>query len=320
MKSALVGSLAERRRRIESGEDIVVGVNKFADHRAQPAAGRPRRRDHGRRPGVESAAQEAVTEWRAERDQDARRQGARRAARGRRHRHQPDGRHPRLRPRRRDDGGVGRGSPRGVRRVPGAHRRGRARAPAARPTRRLTDVRERVPRHRRGARRPAALPGRQAGPGRALQRRRADRRPRPRRRLRGGLPGHPAHPGADRVGRGGGGRRTSSGCRSCPARTCRWSRRSSRACARPALDDVPVVVGGIIPKATPDGCASRAWPRSSRPRTSALTEIMGEIVDVVRAGERTRRRQGAGAGLTGASAMSDGAPGSNATATSSGSR
>ena len=48
MKGELVGSLAEQRRRMESGEDVVVGVNRFETHRAQPAARRPRRRDHGR--------------------------------------------------------------------------------------------------------------------------------------------------------------------------------------------------------------------------------------------------------------------------------
>ena len=50
MKGELVGSLAEKRRRMESGEDVVVGVNRFETHRAQPAAGRPRRRDHDGRP------------------------------------------------------------------------------------------------------------------------------------------------------------------------------------------------------------------------------------------------------------------------------
>ena len=48
MKGRLVGSLAERRGRIESGEDVVVGVNRFADHRAEPAAGRGRRGDRDR--------------------------------------------------------------------------------------------------------------------------------------------------------------------------------------------------------------------------------------------------------------------------------
>ena len=78
------------------------------------------------------------------------------------------------------------------------------------------------------------LPGRQARPGRALQRRRADRRAGPRRRLRGGLPGHPAHARADR-GRGPRrGRARGRACRSCPARTPSWSRTCWNGCARRA--------------------------------------------------------------------------------------
>ena len=39
-----------RRQRIEAGEDVVVGVNRFETHRAQPADRRPRHRDPDRRP------------------------------------------------------------------------------------------------------------------------------------------------------------------------------------------------------------------------------------------------------------------------------
>ena len=50
MKGRLVSSLAERRRRIESGEDVVVGVNRFrAPSRARCRPRAPRRRDG--RPG-----------------------------------------------------------------------------------------------------------------------------------------------------------------------------------------------------------------------------------------------------------------------------
>ena len=55
----------------------------------------------------------------------------------------------------------------------------------------LDAVRERVDGARRADRPPAADPGRQARPRRPLQRRRADRRPRPRRRHGGDLPGDP---------------------------------------------------------------------------------------------------------------------------------
>ena len=58
-------------------------------------------------------------------------------------------------------------------------------------------------RHRRGARGgQATAAGGQAWHGRALQRRRADRAAGPRCRVRGDLPGYPAHPGADRLRRG----------------------------------------------------------------------------------------------------------------------
>ena len=36
LKSALVSSLALRRRRIESGEDVVVGVNRFTETEPNP--------------------------------------------------------------------------------------------------------------------------------------------------------------------------------------------------------------------------------------------------------------------------------------------
>ena len=54
---------------------------------------------------------------------------------------------------------------------------------------------------------------------------------------------------------GRGGRRRWSGCRCCPARTCRWCRRCWTGCGRPGLDDVPLVVGGIIPDADADPAA-----------------------------------------------------------------
>jgi (2R)-ethylmalonyl-CoA mutase len=64
LKSALVGSLAERRRRIESGADVVVGVNRFVETEPSPllAAGAA----HVERvdPAVEAAAAAAVRQWR----------------------------------------------------------------------------------------------------------------------------------------------------------------------------------------------------------------------------------------------------------------
>jgi (2R)-ethylmalonyl-CoA mutase len=71
MKAQLVSSLAARRRRLESGEDVVVGVNRFAETEPSPLlAGE----DGGILtvdPAAENAAVEAVRAWRAGRDATA---------------------------------------------------------------------------------------------------------------------------------------------------------------------------------------------------------------------------------------------------------
>jgi (2R)-ethylmalonyl-CoA mutase len=68
LKSSLVSSLSARRRRIESGEDVVVGVNRFTGSEPNPL-------QHGLDasiqtvdPAAEAAAVEAVRAWRAGRD------------------------------------------------------------------------------------------------------------------------------------------------------------------------------------------------------------------------------------------------------------
>jgi (2R)-ethylmalonyl-CoA mutase len=68
LKSALVSSLALRRRRIEAGEDVVVGVNRYTETEPNPlvegADGGILTVD----PAVEEAAKDAIREWRAGRD------------------------------------------------------------------------------------------------------------------------------------------------------------------------------------------------------------------------------------------------------------
>lgn len=68
MKSELVSSLAERRRRLESGEDIVVGVNRFEGTEPSPlqaeGAGAIEVIDHT----VEAVAIEALGKWKNDRD------------------------------------------------------------------------------------------------------------------------------------------------------------------------------------------------------------------------------------------------------------
>jgi (2R)-ethylmalonyl-CoA mutase len=68
LKSALVSSLALRRRRIESGEDVVVGVNKYTDTEPNPLQGGEDGGILTVDEGVEQAAKNAIAEWRAGRD------------------------------------------------------------------------------------------------------------------------------------------------------------------------------------------------------------------------------------------------------------
>jgi ethylmalonyl-CoA mutase len=71
MKAALVDSHRERIRRIEEGEQIVVGINKYAESEPSPLA---TGEDGGILtvdPGVEAEQKQALERWKAERDQAA---------------------------------------------------------------------------------------------------------------------------------------------------------------------------------------------------------------------------------------------------------
>ncbi|MGI8718079.1 MAG: methylmalonyl-CoA mutase family protein, partial [Lapillicoccus sp.] len=70
MKSALVASHAARRQRIESGEDVVVGVNRFTGTEPNPLTADLDTAVQTVDPAVEQAAVSAVQRWRAERDAD----------------------------------------------------------------------------------------------------------------------------------------------------------------------------------------------------------------------------------------------------------
>jgi (2R)-ethylmalonyl-CoA mutase len=70
LKSALVSSLAQRRRRMESGTDVIVGVNKFTETEPNPLTSHIDGSILTLDPGVEAAAIEAVIAWRADRDHD----------------------------------------------------------------------------------------------------------------------------------------------------------------------------------------------------------------------------------------------------------
>jgi len=68
MKSQLVASLAERRRRIEAGDEIVVGVNRFTSTEPSPLLSDVDGSIQTVDPDMERAAIEAVRQWRAARD------------------------------------------------------------------------------------------------------------------------------------------------------------------------------------------------------------------------------------------------------------
>ncbi|HEY3752832.1 MAG TPA: protein meaA [Pseudonocardiaceae bacterium] len=71
MKSQLVGSLAERRRRIEASEDVVVGVNRFDTSEPSPLQAEGAAAIEMLDPEVERHAVDALNAWRASRDETA---------------------------------------------------------------------------------------------------------------------------------------------------------------------------------------------------------------------------------------------------------
>jgi (2R)-ethylmalonyl-CoA mutase len=70
MKSALVASHALRRQRIETGEDVIVGVNRFETTEPNPLTADLDTAIQTVDAGVEAAAAAAVREWREQRDAD----------------------------------------------------------------------------------------------------------------------------------------------------------------------------------------------------------------------------------------------------------
>ncbi len=225
MKQQLVESNTARLEAIERGDQIVVGVNKYLESEPSPL-GRCRRR-HPDRVGRCRTRADRAAEGLA---RVARQCGGCRGAEGtqtRRHR------------RRQYHAGLDPCAKAGVttgewgwtlREAFGEYRAPTGVGRAMRnDVTGLDDIRADVDRiSRKLGRRLTFLVGK-ARPRWPFQRRRADRRARARCRHAGRLRGHPADAGGDRRCRAQSRRRTSSGCRCCPAVTCRWSRTSSAA-------------------------------------------------------------------------------------------
>ena len=68
MKSQMVSSLSERRARLESGEDIVVGVNDYTNSEPNPLLSDLDSAVQNVDPAVEQAAIDSLVEWRRQRD------------------------------------------------------------------------------------------------------------------------------------------------------------------------------------------------------------------------------------------------------------
>ncbi len=232
MKQELVSAHAARRARIENGDEIIVGVNRFETTEPSPLTADLDGAIMAADPKAEQSALDSVAEWKAQRDETevaealaALAEAAKTdtnlmaatlvAARA----------------------GATTGEWAGtLREVFGEFRAPTGVGGAVGVAEAGSEL-ERGARegqgHRRRARWAAAAPGRQARPRRPLQRRRAGRRAGPRRRLRGHLPGHPADPRPDRRGGGGRGRALRRACRSSPARTWSWCPQCSTGSVRP---------------------------------------------------------------------------------------
>ena len=249
LKARLVASQARRVSRIESGEQVVVGVNRFTETAASPlTVGGGVDAVLTVDPRVERDLAAEVVAWRAARD---RRRGAARARRAaprrgeRRPGRQRHGRDPRAGARRRHDRRVDRRAARGLRRLPRADRRARGRRRARTRVRRAGRTQ---PRHRRAPRRarrdcwwpsPAST-GTPTAPSRSPW-------PRATPASRSSTPGSGSRPRRSSPRRA---TRTSTswGSRSSRARTCRSSRASSSSWP-PRGVRAPVVVGGIVSSA-----------------------------------------------------------------------
>ena len=268
MKAALVESHRERIARIESGEQVLVGVNRFTETEPSPLTARTA--------GSSSSIPRSEAEQR---------RGARRVARRTRRRRRPRGaRRARARGRDADENvmpatiaAARAGATTGewaqtLREAFGSYRAptgvGEAAAPAG-SGEELAALREEVERVAEELGRGAEDPRRQAGARRPLQRRRADRRPRARRGDGGRLRGHPAHAGADRALRGGRGRARDRAVdplrlapRAHPGRPRGAARRGRRRHPGRGRRDHPRGRRGRR-------CGRPASPRSTRRRTSS---------------------------------------------------
>ena len=287
LKGRLVASNTERIRRIETGEQVVVGVNRFTETTDSPLEGEEAilRVD----PAVEAQTVAELDEWRADRDGAAVARALDELRRVADVGRQRDARHHRPRPRRRHHRRVGRNPARGLRRVPRPDRRGRRR------------------RRRHPARTTCGPWPRGSGPspGGPL-------------RLLVGKPGLDGHSnGAEQIAvaaRDAGMEVIYQGIRLTPAQIAAVARDedvdvvglsilsgSHLELVPDVVDrlraegvDAPVIVGGIIPEEDRPKLIAAGVARVYTPKDFELGRIMGDIADLVAGPAIRPRRTGTG--------------------------
>ena len=125
LKTALVASHAARRSRVESGADVVVGVNRFIETEPNPLTADLQTAIQTVDHDVEAAAVAAVRAWRSARDAPAVEKALAELREAAAADDEPGPGHPGLRARRGDDGGVGGCAARDLRLLPRPDRRRR---------------------------------------------------------------------------------------------------------------------------------------------------------------------------------------------------
>ena len=269
MKQRLVESNAARLRKIETGEQIAVGVNRFLETEPSPLSA-------GSDGGIQTVPEwvereqvEALKAWRAARDNSAAAaslDALRAAAQEGRNIMEPSIACAKA--------GVTTGEWAGtLREVFGEYRAptGVSRAAIGTGGEGLAQVARRGGARLGQARAAAQVPGGQARPRRPLQRRRADRGARARLRHGGGLRGHPADACPDRQRRARRGRACRRACRSSRAAMCRWCATSWSGCARRGSAACQWWWAASSRPRTKRSSRNAASRRSTRPRTSSST-------------------------------------------------
>ena len=280
LKSALVASHADRRRRVESGDEVIVGVNQYTTTEPSPLTENLDAAIMRVDPAVEEPAILALDEWRAERDplaveaalarlvaeaqtdanlMDASLECARAGVTTGEWANALRGVFGEFRAPTGVTGSVGAGERAGLAELraavagTGDELGHRLRILVAKPG---------LDGHSNGAEQ-VAVAARDAG-------------------LRGRVPGHPADARGDRGRRCPGGRRLRGPVDPVRVPPAGRAARCSPGFGTAGLEDVPVILGGIIPEQDARALTDAGIAAVFTPKDYDLTEVMARVLDVIR--------------------------------------